>query len=262
MRLSWVVLLLLNCVVFLQFDPLNLNIKTTNANVGVVTFMASAKYLEDVRRSSTDHYNDITERYWVIRDDTVKYDQLAVEVPIIEDRVDTVFYWENLSDTIADTLLCIMNNEGSYEFVYNYCCNGFNILDQKTGRFTNTSVMFQLVSESYDQYLGRIDEVGRLIEVSDSVIVPITCRSAMSPNVYTISIEKISEELNLKNDRNKLMCYYNGLNYQDSLKYIYDYEYVMIDKKIEVKFIPLNNEVLQVSFNPETSNFEIRAYYK
>ena len=213
-----------------------------------VSFLPSDRYLGDIKESNPSRYRAITSRYWVMRGDTIRYGAGAYEFATRTD-LDTLFYFQTAEDTIPDTLLCFLDTPGAYEFVYNTCCNGFNLYDAGRERMPRLTVQFRPLAESEEVLLGRIESVGTLLKVGEQEDLEAGCRSAMSPNVYTVSLEAIS--LAGSEFSHGLFCYLNYVNPQDSVMYDYDFGYNLERTLHEFLYLPLSDAPLIIEYEPE-----------
>ena len=192
----------------------------------------------------------MTESVWFINGQKMFFGCKPVKVRVNPNKLDTIIY-NGYRQRKSDTILCNISEAKQYIFHYNECCGGFNIQDGATKQYFKGRVIFQVKQENNQTYLGTLGEAGVLLQRRKSDTLKVGCRSAMSPNVYPISlstIELCKEGL----DCNEEFC----LQTNDNLQY--DFRFKIQSKKLDVLFMPLKFEPLVIVYDSDLGWIDFR----
>lgn len=189
----------------------------------------------------------IAEQFWFINGQKIYYGSGTIKIQVNPHKLDTILY-KGYRRSKFDTIICNISEPKKYTFYYNDCCGAFNIKAQTEKRFIKGLVLFKIKSPNQKTYMGTFGEAGVIINNKDTLSED--CRSAMSPNVYAISLSEIGpcdDSLNCDDE----FCIQN--------KDILDWEhgFKTVSKKIDFLFMPLKAEPLNVIYDSKTDRILI-----
>jgi len=194
----------------------------------------------------------ITEQVWFINGQEMGYGSGAIKVKVNPNKLDTILY-KGYRRKELDTIICNISEAKNYKFYYNECCGAFNIQDESTKKFIQGRIIYQLKNSDNKTYLGTLGEAGIMVNSKNTDTLNVSCRSAMSPNVYNISfrqIELCKDSLNCK----------EGTCLQEKGKDEpnWDFGYKTVSKKLDILFIPLKSEPTFIVYDPKTDRIKIK----
>jgi len=189
---------------------------------------------------------------WKINGQVLHFGSKPIVVNADPNSIDTLFYRRN-SKTKWDTIICNIKEPLTYKFIYNNCCNGFNVLGAN-GKSIEGKVNFRLIGkQSNKTFLGTLGEAGVLINVNATDTLFPGCRSAMSPNIYSLSFK----EVQTCND--SLLCKEQICLFEkDKEDLNYSFNFRTISSKVEILFMPLSSDPIQIFYNVKSDNVTIR----
>lgn len=247
----------------LTFKPLQMK---TIINLLLLLFVTNSVFSQEYAEFSADASifekngqlpDTFKKHLWIINGQELRYGSKPIKVKVNPNKIDTILYRGNAGykENQFDTILCHISKAKKYKFVYNPCCFGFNIIDMSNvskPKKTSAEVIFQLTQPNYNQtYLGTLGETGILLKYPNTYVFPAnwSCRSAMSSNIFRVSLRQIAS---CTYKCNEIIC----LQENDEIKY--DYEFRTISKKIEVLFAPLDTEALLIFYNPKNGRIIVK----
>lgn len=209
-------------------------------------FMADSTELRKLFSGDHNGFRKILEMEWIIQKDTLRFGQKSIQVVPNKYKIDTIYF--KVDDQSGyDTLICNISEAKKYNFNYNTCCNGFNIYDFESNRMVKGSILLELSNaKESNKYLATLGEAGMIINNNVYDTIKVNCRSAMSPNIYNVSISQIKDCKN-KEKCIELMCLQiPGIN-----EFEYDYEYEVISEIEKFNYLPLSNNPLKINYDLE-----------
>lgn len=107
------------------------------------------------------------------------------EINIIPDLsgVDTLFFQLH-NKSHWDTLLIKISHDNYFRFIYNACCDYFDVMDS-SGLKTTGKISFHLsyLSRGNNKYLGSIGDDGVILNSKPTIITPKVCSTLFPTNV-------------------------------------------------------------------------------
>lgn len=201
-------------------------------------------------RSRMTVFEKIMESEWQINGQTLTYGSTPIRVET-DNQVDTIFFRQD-KNARWDTLICSISRPTNYTFYYNECCGGFNTADE-TGTYLVGSVQFENRNPKKGKhYLGTLGEAGVIID-KNSVHLKPTCRSAMSPNCYEVTLREI-EPCSTTDSCNEEIC----LVEPNSENPNYGFGYATQSTLFRFLFLPLSNDPIHVSYNTKSGTVQIK----
>jgi hypothetical protein len=194
----------------------------------------------------------ITEQVWFINGQEMRYGSGAIKVEVNPNKLDTILY-KGYKRKKLDTIICNISKAKNYKFYYNECCGAFNIQDKSTNKFVQGKIIYQLKNTDDKTYLGTLGEAGIIVNRKNADTLKVSCRSAMSSNVYNISfsqIELCKDSLNC----NEGTC----LQEKEKDEPNWDFGYKTVSKKMDILYMPLKTEPIFVIYDPKTDRIKIR----
>jgi len=197
-------------------------------------------------------YEKVLEMEWIINGEKLFFGSGSINVVPNEKKIDTILFRNN-SNSKYDIIICNISEASKFSFEYNPCCGGFNVIKENRGKLSR-NVIFEISGKSEnDIYIGTLGETGILIEKDDiENHINEICRSAMSPNIYPISISKIRKNCDSKENCEELLCEIQNGEAKGG------FEYKVIETKIEFLYMPLDEKILKVLFNERTNKTELK----
>lgn len=193
----------------------------------------------------------IAQQVWFINGQEMRYGSGVVKIKVNPNKLDTILY-KGYRSKGMDTIICNISEAKKFKFFYNECCGAFNVQDESTKKFIQGKIKFKLKSSDHKTYLGTLGEAGIIVN-SNTDTLNVNCRSAMSPNVYTISLRQIEPCKNNLNC-NESTC----LQEKGKDKPNWDFRYKTISKKLNILFMPLKSEPILVTYDPKTDSIKIQ----
>lgn len=193
----------------------------------------------------------ISEQLWFINGQEMRYGSGTIKVKVNPNKLDTILY-QGYKRTELDTIICNISEPKKYKFYYNECCGVFNIQDESTNKFIQGKIRYQLKNSDDKIYLGTLGEAGILVTNKNIDTLNVSCRSAMSPNVYNISfrqIELCQDGLNC----NEETC----LQEKGTGEPNWDFGYKTVSKKMDIRFMPLKSEPVIIIYDAKTNKIKI-----
>jgi hypothetical protein len=204
------------------------------------------------RRSDTKLIDHIYEMEWRINGQVLRFGSKPVSVPADADKIDTLFYKQH-SKAEWDTIIFNVKKPLSYKFVYNVCCDGFNIQGDGVDPFISGQADFRVTGKQKDKiFVGTLGEVARIIKPGKNLLSP-QCRSAMSPNIYWLSLQeiKICTDTVCQNE----LCLFQEGQEEETHEEI---KFNTVSKKAEFLYMPLNSEPIQILYDATSKKVTIR----
>ena len=194
----------------------------------------------------------ITDQVWFINGQEMRYGSGAIKVKVNPNKLDTILY-KGYRRKELDTIICNISEAKNYKFYYNECCGAFNIQDESTKKFIQGRIIYQLKNSDNKTYLGTLGEAGIIVNSKNADTLNVSCRGAMSPNVYNISfrqIELCKDSLNC----NEGTC----LQEKGKDEPNWDFGYKTVSKKLDILFMPLKSEPIFIVFDPKIDRIKIK----
>ncbi|WNJ19495.1 hypothetical protein [Pontibacter sp. G13] len=188
----------------------------------------------------------IRSQTWVIRGQKLSIGLPPVRIPIIPNKLDTIYY-RGYRQANVDTLITRISEPAHIQFSYNECCGAFNVRRAGDRKYIRGAMTFSLSKpDSASVYMGSMDEVGVEFATDIPQVLHPACRSAMSPNVYRFAVSKVewgSDSTNLHG----IACLQQSdgsISYNPDLK--------VIEILARGIFMPLDEVPFQVVCDPKT----------
>jgi hypothetical protein len=213
------------------------------------TFYADTSLLWEYVGQSGEYYDLAMETEWIIKGKSLRWGSPPVEVSPAEFGVDSIFF--RLHEKVEwDTLICRIKSGSSNTFVYNACCNYFDVIDH-TGERTEAKVNFQLMGSipKSKKYLGTIDANGVLLTSIAQIISPIY-RSPMFPNSYNVAIQEIRKCAGKD-------CLDAAIQRPDGSIDV-SYHYQIVDKILSFQYLPVSEDPIEVLYDVESGKVVVR----
>ena len=213
------------------------------------TFYADTSRLWDYIGQSREYYDLAMESEWIIKGKSLRWGSPPVEVSPAGSGVDTVFF--RLHERAEwDTLICMIKSGSSSTFVYNACCNYFDVIDH-TGKRTEGKVSFELKGSmpKSKKYLGTIDGNGVQLTLTAQIISPMY-RSPMFPNSYNVAIKEI-RKCTGKDCLEAVIMRPDG-------SIDLSYQYQIVDKILSFHYLPVSEEPVIISYDLDSGKVVIR----
>ena len=201
------------------------------------------------RRENRDR---ILEMQWILNGKRLTFTSPAIKIKADPNKIDTLLYRNN-NNARWDTILCNVSTPGRYQFEYNECCSGFDVLDRATGRRIEGRVVFTLTTPDKRAFLGALGDVGTIVQTVTSDTLRPVCRSPMSPNIYRITFKEIKKCSGGEDCETELCLVERGKS-----KPAYDFEYKTISTKLEILYMPLGTDPLLVTYDPRRDQIRIK----
>ena len=219
-------------------------------------FGQSATFSADTMRffrdkfNRRDIYDKIMEAEWKIAGQTLRYGSAPIVVKT-DNRIDTILF-RQYKNSKWDTLICNITEAKNYKFQYNECCGAFNVSDE-TNKFIIGSVNFRLKGKAKNKYyLGTLGETGIRVTSKLTDTLKPGCRSAMSPNVYWLTLGEIEP------CKDSLDCYEGTCLYEEGKAELnYEYGYKTISGKLKCLYLPLSIKPIKVIYDPKSDSVKI-----
>lgn len=215
------------------------------------TFYADTTDLRMYTGYNKDLLKRVMEMEWRIGGHVLRFGSKPIKIKPDPNKIDTLFYKQN-KNARWDTIICNIKEPLTYKFVYNTCCDGFNIAGTDN-KFFNGKINFRLTGQTNKMFLGTLGEAGVLVTMKTTDTLLPGFRSAMSPNIYWVSFQEIKacgdpsvckEDICLsEKGKKELNC---------------EFKYRIISSKMKILFMPLSNDPLQVTYSTTTDKITIR----
>ncbi len=220
----------------------------------LVSFGQTATFLADTTRffneTRKDIYNKIMEAEWRINGQTLHYGSKPIKIKT-DNILDTILF-KQYSNSNIDTIICNITKAGNFKFYYNECCGGFNIANESE-KFIIGSIIFRIQGkDNKKKYLGTLGETGILVNSSSKDTLKTGCRSAMSPNVYKLTLSQIEICKDTINCKEGTCLFEKGKKELN-----YEFSYKTVSKKIDCLFLPLSNQPIKVTYMPQKDRIRI-----
>lgn len=195
-------------------------------------------------------FKRIKEMRWKLNGKPLSFGSGPIQISANPSKFDTLLYQKN-SKTNWDTIICNVAHSGQYSFVYNECCDGFNIKEVSTTSYYKLKVLYEINAKTRSKYLGTIDDAAMLVTTSTDTLNP-ECRSPLHPNIYKLTLKKI------RKCRDTVGCSYAYClvkKRKDDTSSLY---YKVLDTKLEVLYMPLGDELLRVRYDDKRDRLILR----
>jgi hypothetical protein len=187
---------------------------------------------------------------WLINGQRLTWGSKPINITPNENLLDTIFF--RGEGVKWDTIICKIQIADSIFFRFNDCCGGFNAVfkpfKKPLIKPPYLNVVFNLEIPSNKLFLGTIEQSGILAKYKSQDTLRSTCQSAMSSNVVNVYLSSISKCKNKANCKNSVMCFHTSTQNQTDNPF----EFNKKEELMQFLYLPLNNEVLKVNYNPKT----------
>lgn len=190
---------------------------------------------------------------WILNGQPLSYALPSVKIIPNPDKIDTLLFKAKPAAK-WDTIYCNIKEAGKYQFTYNECCGGFDLRNQSNNMREIGEVAFKINNPGNKAYLGTLGESGLILsqKVKEVKVKP-ACRSAMSPNIYHVTLQEVvicSDTLGCEND---ICLYKENQDDQD-----YNFWYKPISVKANFLYMPLGDSPLVVVYDPKKGKVSLR----
>ncbi len=202
-------------------------------------------------RDSAELPKYITEQVWYFNGKKMFYGCNPIAIKVNPAKLDTILY-KGYRRTEFDTIICNISESNSYTFFYNECCGAFNIKNDSTKQFIEGKIIYRLKGANKKIYLGTLGEAGILLNQNMNDTLSEDCRSAMSPNVYQVSLKEIlpcRDERPCKDE----ICLQNDASEEPS----WDYGFETVSIKLKMFYMPLNSEPINITYDGKLEKIEM-----
>ncbi|MDA9773377.1 hypothetical protein N9B82_00355 [Saprospiraceae bacterium] len=223
---------------------------TINVEAQVSTIMSDKT---TIRPRATAFVQKITNSVsWKIQGQAFKYGYDPINVEGSINNIDTIYYTSQYSARI-DTIICNINKSENFQFRYNSCCSFFN-LSLSDSIYVKQNLKLELMNvELSKKYLVKYGEMGRIVIPDTEILLTSYGRSAMSSQVFELSIYEIDSCMEL-NDCKEIAAFID----LDG-KYNYDgYKYKEVKMLTSLFYLPLNRETDVLVYNLATDSFHFK----
>lgn len=189
---------------------------------------------------------------WLINGQKLTWGSQAISIVPNQNSLDTIFFREESPKW--DTIICKIQRADSILFRYNDCCGGFHTINKAFRRNITPKIVFNIESYSDKFYLGDCTGASVLAKFNIKDTLKHACpRSAMFSNVYRITLSEI--ELTNKGAKGSISadCFYTNDKRTDG-----KFHYKNIKELATFSYVPLQEEVLTVNYNPKTGKTTIK----
>ena len=195
-------------------------------------------------KKNEEKIRTLKEMEWKINNKSLFYESQSISIKSQYNKLDTIFFRENKLDK-WDTIICKINKPGHYRLQFNECCGLFNVYNDQQER--PTGLLKMKIKEISDKtFLGTFG-TNSFIVTSNPTKIKGEKGSAMESSCKLISLSEI-KLLNNGQSSDKTSIYSND-------KVI---TYTIISKKLQFYYLPLDNELIEVSYNSKTGKAIIK----
>jgi len=217
-------------------------------------FRADIKSLKKSTGNNERVYNEAMQMKWIINGKKLYFGSEPIRVIPNKRTIDTILF-RHKSNSKYDTIICNIEEACKFSFEYNPCCGSFYLRKENKSKLSREVKFVISNKDENDLYLGTLGETGILLNKNNvENHINEICRSAMSPNVYPISICKIRKGCNLLNNCEELLCEIQNGEAKNG------FEYEVIETQLEFLYLPLSEKTLEVLFDQKTKNVELRYF--
>ena len=196
---------------------------------------------------------EVMEMKWKINGQEFYFGSSPVKVFPNPDKLDTLFYKPN-KKARWDTIICNVTIPEKYQFVYNICCDGFNVRKLTNNKSIEGRVVVELNKEPIDiLYLCTLGESGILPKSGVIDTLYNVCGSAMSTNIYWLTLKEIvvcKDSVNCTEETCLIESEYEVPKY--------DFGYNTTSTILNFNYMPLGNGILNILFDNETNEVIIK----
>jgi len=205
---------------------------------------------------------EVLEMEWLINRKKLTFSNEKIEIIPNPQTVDTILFKKNHKSDY-DTILCNISKAEKYNFVYNTCCQYFNVKQvSKEKRNRKNAVVTFSISKSNENkdYIGIMGEAGIIIrkeKVEYSLFH--TCSSAMTSNVYHLTLNEVSECKGNDNENCRdLMCVFENNDIQIPKA---NTSFKITKKVFDFLYLDLNKNTLRIKYNFETTELKMENHW-
>jgi hypothetical protein len=189
---------------------------------------------------------------WLINGQKLTWGSKPINVALNQNALDTIFFREE--GLKWDTIICKIQSADSIFFRYNDCCGGFNVINRTLKKTIDVNITFDIASFSDKHYLGICTGASVLAKFNLKDTLKHSCPlSAMSPNVEQIELSEIKPVNKATKGAISTDCFYTHDKRIDGM-----FHYKTIKTITSFAYIPLQDEVLKVSYNPKTGKTTVK----
>ncbi len=191
------------------------------------------------------------EMEWVLRGKAIGCYTGPVGFSLKATEPDTLFYKVRQTGS-WDTILCFLREPGNYKFVYNPCCGGFYVKDEKS--ITRQPIQFGTKKSDKKSYLGLLDNDGCMVSRGLSDTVKIQCRSVLHSNIYSVSLNEVEfVEFSEEDSTVSEVCL--GLKTEQGMELR---NYHLLSRKFHFLLMPLGHSSLQIWYDARSGKVNFR----
>lgn len=217
------------------------------------SFRADTNHLQKLIHRSEGVYRRALTLEWRVNGQALMYGTAPVFIQPDSAKLDTILFRTEATRP-WDTILCNIRKPGNYEFVYNTCCGGFDLREEGTNRFISGSVVFDLVNEKPDaQYVGTLGEAALFIP-AHGIRLTSHCRSAMSPNIYEVTIAEVERCSDTTSTCSYLYCEVDN----NDKEVPGEAGFRFLRTPVKFLYMPLDSEPLHVTYDARTGELVVR----
>jgi hypothetical protein len=230
------------CIIFAQIIHAQSNFATFHTDTSIFI-----RY-----KNNPDLINDLKKTEWLIKGDTLRFGNDSVIVKV-DNEIDTI-YFRTAQKHIWDTIICNINTVDQYTFVFNECCNLFNVQSKKLGRYLNTKLFFQNTDYNDKKtYLATTEFDGVFIN-NEKKELRHYCRSALFPNIYKIKIYEYEPCLQDDEECNNIFCIFENEDDEPT----YEYEFSVKNILFNFLYMPLTETPVVIQIHSGTGKITLK----
>jgi len=197
-------------------------------------------------KNNPDLMNKLKEIEWLIKGDTLRFGNDSVMVKV-DNTIDTI-YFRTTQQNKWDTIICNINTVDQYTFVFNECCNLFNVQSKKLGRYINTKLFFQNTDYNDKKTYLATTEFDGVFLSNEKKALRQYCRSALFPNIYKIKIYEYEPCLHDDAECNNIFCIFENEDDEPT----YEYEFSVKNILFNFFYMPLSESPVVIKIHSGT----------
>jgi len=238
-----------SCLIFYKYD----SIQNTLRNIFILLYILpalasgqSAKFYADTTRlrsfvgHSQSEFDRALKMEWIIKGQVLHWGSPAIDVSPTETGVDTIFF-KHHDEAKWDTMICKIKGGSLITFVYNTCCDYFDVVDTSGDRLEGkVSFVLKGTKPRRKKYMGSIDGSGVFMTKQPDTLSPFF-RSPMLPNRYNVEVKEV------KNCSGK-DCQEAAVRKPDG-SVDESYHYRIIESILVLHYLPVSADPIAVSYD-------------
>jgi hypothetical protein len=211
---------------------------------GMASFYADPRILVENDPKPT---KEQLETVWLINGQKLTWGSKPIYILPDSSTLDTIYFKDN-NHSDWDTIICNIKVAEAYTFSPNECCGGF-----MTGQ-SQIKVKFNIEKPSSKDFLGEYGGSALLAKYKKKSILDTHCLGLMVSNITYIQLTEIEVRRDSSNNADRPICFYESYGKEATG----DFYYKTKKKLVSFLYMPLNNEIVTINYNPETEKKTIK----